>query len=142
VTKIAIVALTCLLLLRAQSSEQTSRSVWDGVYTDDQSKRGKALYAKECANCHGEELSGGEEAPPVAGEAFLSNWNGLTVGDLFDRIRKSMPQSRPGSLSRQQNADILAFMLAVNRFPPGKAELSQQTEVLKQIRIEPAKAGN
>jgi len=127
--------------LRAQSSDQSSHSVWDGVYNEDQSKRGKALYAKECANCHGEELSGGEEAPPLAGEAFLSNWNGLTVGDLFDRIRKSMPLIKPGSLSRQQNADVLAFMLAVNHFPPGKTELSQQTEVLKQIRIDPKPGG-
>lgn len=118
-------------------AQSTDRSVWDGVYTAEQADRGKPLYARECAKCHGDELSGGEEAPPLAGDAFLSNWNGLTLGDLFERIRKSMPQQTPGSLSRQQNADILAFIMTVNRYPAGKTELQTQTEILKQIKIEP-----
>jgi mono/diheme cytochrome c family protein len=110
-------------------------SVWDGVYTDDQAGRGKALYAKECASCHGTSLSGGEEAPPLTGSAFMANWSGLTVGDLFERIRVSMPEGRPGTLSRQENADILAYMLSVNQFPSGKAELQRDTDRLKQIRF-------
>jgi S-disulfanyl-L-cysteine oxidoreductase SoxD len=118
---------------------QTTRSVWDGVYSEDQSKRGGALYAKVCASCHGAELTGGESAPALVGDGFLSNWNGTTVGDLFERIRKSMPQDDPGRLSRQQNADILAFMLNANRFPVGKAELDRETEVLKLIKIEASK---
>src|SRR5271167_2106697 len=95
---------------------QTTRSVWDGVYSEDQAKRGSALYTKECASCHGAELTGGESAPPLVGGAFLSNWNGTTVGDLFERIRKSMPQDDPGRLSRQQDADILAFVFSANKF--------------------------
>jgi mono/diheme cytochrome c family protein len=118
---------------------QTTRSVWDGVYSEDQSKRGGALYAKQCASCHGTELTGGESAPALVGDGFLSNWNGTTVGDLFERIRKSMPQDDPGRLSRQQDADILAFMLSANRFPVGKAELDRETEVLKLIKIEASK---
>ena len=58
-------------------------------------------------------------APPLASGDFLSGWDGLTVGDLFERIRISMPQNAPGSLSGQQNADILAFMLSANKFPTG-----------------------
>jgi cytochrome c len=115
---------------------QTSRSVWDGVYTSEQAGRGAGLYASQCAPCHGTALTGGESAPPLAGGEFLSNWNGLTVGDLFERIRISMPADRPGRLSRDQDADIVAFMLSFNQFPAGKAELERQTEVLKQIRIE------
>jgi len=116
---------------------QTSRSVWDGVYTADQSKRGAELYANYCASCHGTALGGGESAPPLAGGEFLSNWNGLTVGDLFERIRISMPADRPGRLTREQDADILAFLLSASEFPAGTSELERQTEVLKQIRIEP-----
>jgi S-disulfanyl-L-cysteine oxidoreductase SoxD len=135
------IAACAVLGLAFVSAQEGSRSVWDGAYTADQAKRGSALYAKECASCHGGELSGGEEAPPLAGDGFLANWNGLTVGDLFERIRKSMPQQRPGSLSRQTNADILSFMLQVNQFPAGKKEMETQTEVLKTIKIAP-KAGN
>jgi mono/diheme cytochrome c family protein len=116
---------------------QTTRSVWDGVYTPDQSKRGEAAYAKSCASCHGSALTGGESAPPLAGGDFLSNWNGLTVGDLYDRFRTTMPADRPGALKRDEYADILAYVLSMNQFPAGKTELERQTEVLKQIRIEP-----
>jgi mono/diheme cytochrome c family protein len=116
-----------------------SRSVWDGVYTEEQSKRGEALYGASCAKCHGDMLTGGEAAPPLTGGEFLANWNGLTVGDLFERIRISMPADRPGVLSSQQNADILAHMLRMNQFPAGKTELERQAEILKQIRIDPPK---
>lgn len=122
-----------------EAANAESRSVWDGVYTDEQAKRGETVYRKECAACHGASLTGGESAPPLTGGAFLSNWNGLTLGDLFDRIRKTMPQTTPGKLTRQQNADVLAFTLSANKFPPGKTELSQKTEFLKEIRLEAMK---
>ena len=127
------------LIAAAIAAAQTTRSVWDGVYTAEQSKRGSAVYTKECASCHGAELTGGESAPPLTGGAFLSNWNGLTAGDLFDRIRQSMPLDDPGRLSRQQDADVLAFILNANEYPAGKTELDKQTEVLKLIKIEPKK---
>jgi len=134
--KFAIAAIT---LSAAAITAQSSRSVWDGVYTSEQAQRGEALYTRQCARCHGAQLTGGEAAPPLAGGAFLSNWNGLTVGDLFERVRVSMPADRPGQITREQNADILAHILRANQFPAGKSELEQQAEVLKQIRIEPAK---
>jgi mono/diheme cytochrome c family protein len=138
---IAVLAAIVLSLgvLRAQSPPADSRSVWDGVYTEEQSKRGEPIYHKECASCHGDMMTGGESAPPLTGGAFLANWNGLSVGDLFDRIRKTMPQSAPGRLTRQQDADILAFMLSMNKFPAGKTELYRQSEMLKEIRFEAKK---
>jgi mono/diheme cytochrome c family protein len=125
-----------LVMIAFGLGAQTTRSVWDGVYSEDQAKRGSELYAKQCASCHGAELTGGESAPALVGDGFLSNWNGTTVGDLFERIRKSMPQDDPGKLSRQQNADILAFIFSVNKFPVGKTDLDRETEVLKLIKFE------
>jgi mono/diheme cytochrome c family protein len=121
----------------SQASEM--RSVWDGVYTAEQAKRGEEMYRKECASCHGDTLVGGGGAAPLAGGTFLSNWNGLTVGDLFERIRKTMPQGTPGKLTRQQDADILAYLLSFNKFPAGKMELQKQPEFLKEIRFEATK---
>jgi len=118
---------------------QTTRSVWDGVYTADQAKRGAALYASNCASCHGTALNGGESAPPLTGSEFFSNWDGLTLGDLFDRIRTTMPADNPGKLTREQDADVLAFMLSVSQFPAGQSELEHRTEVLKQIKLEATK---
>ena len=112
------------------------RSIWDGVYTKEQAERGRKVYGTECASCHGETLSGGEAAPALSGGEFLSDWNGLTAGDLFERIRLSMPQDHPGRLSRQENADTISYILSVNKFPAGKTELQQKTEQLKEIRFE------
>jgi mono/diheme cytochrome c family protein len=120
-------------------AQVASRSVWDGVYTDEQAKRGESAYRTACAKCHGDTLTGGEAAPPLTGGEFLANWNGLTVGDLFERIRVSMPADRPGALTSAQNADILSYMLTVNQFPAGKRELERQAEILKQIRFEATK---
>jgi mono/diheme cytochrome c family protein len=128
-----------LITLIAAAQETPSRSVWDGVYTEEQAQRGQALYGRECARCHGDTLTGGESAPPLVGGDFLSNWNGLTVGDLFERIRISMPADQPGHLSAAQNADILAHVFHVNQFPAGKTELARQAEILKQIRFEAVK---
>jgi len=133
-----VVIVSSFCVLRAQATAE-NHSVWDGVYTEEQAKRGETVYRKECAACHGDQLTGGESAPPLTGGAFQANWNGLTLGDLFDRIRKTMPQTKPGSLTRQQNADVLAFMLSVNKFPSGKTELYRQSEMLKEIRFETKK---
>lgn len=118
---------------------QAKKTVWDGVYTEEQAKRGEPLYAKECASCHGPEMHGGEMAPGLSGGEFSANWSGLSLGDLFERMRISMPQNKPGSLSRQQNADILAFMLSKNNIPKGSTELPTETEALKAIGYEATK---
>jgi len=131
--------LTCSFCALPAQEPAPARSVWDGVYTEEQSKRGGEVYKKECAACHGDSLAGGESAPALTGGAFLANWNGLTLADLFDRIRKTMPQSAPGRLSRQQDADVLALMLSANKFPAGKTELYKQSEMLKEIRFESEK---
>jgi S-disulfanyl-L-cysteine oxidoreductase SoxD len=128
-----------LVTICAAFQDHSSRTVWDGVYTAEQAKRGAMLYADNCATCHGLALTGGESAPPLTGGEFLSNWSGLSVGELFDRIRVSMPADRPGTLTREQTVNILAHIFNVGEFPAGKAELSTQTEALKQIRIEAVK---
>jgi quinoprotein glucose dehydrogenase len=117
-------------------AQPPTKSIWDGVFSDAQAARGKALYSENCASCHGGELTGGEMAPPLAGGEFMAGWDGLTIGDLFERVRISMPQNAPGSLSGQQNADILAFMFSANKFPSGADELPKEAGILKQIKFE------
>jgi len=131
--KLAIIAVTLAAIAVSQDS---TKSVWDGVYTDDQAKRGQGAYNGNCASCHGDQLTGGEMAPPLVGGEFMSNWGGLTIGDLFDRVRTTMPAGTPGKLSREVNADIIAYILAFNKFPAGSTELAHQSEVLKQIRLD------
>ena len=121
---------------RAQDKGKASRSVWEGVFTKEQAKRGEAAYAQNCSSCHGPDLTGNDEAAPLAGPAFLANWDGLSVGDLSDRVRVSMPPNNLGKLSRQQITDILSYVLSVNNFPAGKSDLDPKPELLKQVRID------
>src|SRR4051812_20153531 len=109
---------------------QTSRTTWDGVYTETQAARGAALYASTCAQCHGPTLSGAE-GPPLTGVEFTSNWNGLSLGDLFERVRTSMPPDDPSRLSAREKVDVLAHILATSTFPAGASELSR--DALPQI---------
>jgi S-disulfanyl-L-cysteine oxidoreductase SoxD len=127
------------LLVRSAPQAQTTISVWDGVYTSDQAKRGADLYEKSCASCHGDQLEGEGQAPSLNGSDFTGNWNKQIVDDLFEIIKTAMPADKPGSLSRPQNADILAYIFQVNQFPAGKTELPSDAESLKKIRIEAKK---
>jgi mono/diheme cytochrome c family protein len=141
IAALILVPMATVFVLRSTVHAQPTKSVWDGIYTEEQAKRGGPLYSEQCASCHGPELMGGEMAPPLASGDFLSGWDGLTVGDLFERIRISMPQNAPGSLSGQQNADILAFMLSANKFPTGTTELGTNAMLLKAIKFEAKKPG-
>src|SRR3954454_7335670 len=114
---------------------QTARSVWDGVYSEPQAARGAPLFDRECAGCHGPDGEGGGMAPALSGAAFSANFDGQTVGDLFERNRTTMPVGREGQLSAAQIADITAFMLQVNKFPAGSNELAGPAMTLKTIKI-------
>jgi len=128
-----------LLALLANGLYAQQSSVWDGVYTPDQANRGKDAYNKACASCHGVALDGSGAVPPLSGPDFKSDWNGQTADDLFEKMQTSMPADRPGQLSREQNADILAFLLSSNGFPAGQKELPTDAAALQKIRFESAK---
>jgi len=99
------------------------RSVTEGVYSGGQAARGQQIYQVQCAECHGKALEG-TIGPPLAGESFLSNWSARPLANLVDKIQKTMPFNLPGSLSRQQSADLAAYMLQAGKFPAGQVELS------------------
>jgi S-disulfanyl-L-cysteine oxidoreductase SoxD len=134
-----VLLLTLVATGTAAFQEGTTVSVWDGVYTDAQTQRGETVYREACVNCHGPELEGGDMTPPLTGGTFTANWNDLTLGDLFERIRTTMPLDKPETLSRQQNADLVAFLLKANQWPSGGTELSRELGTLKQIRIQSTK---
>jgi len=139
---VAIFGLAAIGALRAAPGTQAGPgSVWSGVFTAAQEKRGEAIYTRECSTCHGERLKGGEGAPALTGTDFTAGWNGQTVGDLFDRIRQTMPAppEQPGKLNPQQTADVVAHILSVNSFPAGPTELPVEIESLKRIRIDASK---
>jgi mono/diheme cytochrome c family protein len=145
IRQLTLVIATVVTLCAAYSTvhaQDVKRSVWDGVYTVEQANRGLSQYNDHCLDCHGEDLEGDAETPPLRGGTFLTNWDGQRLGDLYLRIRRDMPLNfEAGKLSPAVNADLVAYILSINRFPPGAAELPHAAEVLNQIRIEGDRGG-
>ena len=119
-----VCALVAALSMTARAGQ--SRSVTEGVYSGGQAARGQAIYQVQCAECHGKAMEG-TIGPPLAGESFLSEWSARPLATLVDKIQKTMPFNLPGSLSRQQSADLAAYMLQAGKFPAGQVELSDAT---------------
>jgi S-disulfanyl-L-cysteine oxidoreductase SoxD len=118
---------------------QATRSVNEGVYTAEQAKRGEALYKENCSACHGDNLEGSGPMPPLAGKDFLANWQGKTVGDLFDKTSTTMPATAPGSLTPEQAADVISFLLSKDAYPSGSTALESKIEPLSKIKIDSPK---
>jgi cytochrome c5 len=125
------------------ASPEPAKTIWDGVYTDDQAARGKAQYNTSCSSCHMDDLSGSGQALPLAGDAFTDVWEGQTMADLLGLVQGTMPQDKPGSLTPEAALDVISYVLQYNKLPSGKEELKNDPDALKNILITkkaPAKA--
>jgi cytochrome c len=115
-----------------------TRTVWDGVYTEAQSARGREEYRIYCQSCHLEDLSGGidnnsERVPALRRDGFgLSR---RTLDNLYSFIVESMPGDAPGTLSGKTYVDVIAYILQQNGFPAGTRELEPSIEALAAIQI-------
>ena len=130
----ALILLTAVTLAAATAFAQ-GQTTNDGVGTAAQVKRGADVYATQCAACHDAQLAGSGTAPALAGTDFSANWKDETVRSLFERIRATMPADNPGSLKRDQTADLAAFILNFNKYPLGQKDLPTDFESLKAIKI-------
>ena len=130
----AVCGAATLLGAAAISAAPQDKTTWSGIYTDAQATRGAAMYKEKCARCHADELTG-NDAPALVGGEFLGNWNGLTVNDLFERIRVSMPDDAKGTLTRPEVADGVALILQKNGMPAGETELPTDGAALSAIKF-------
>lgn len=121
----------------------TVRSIWDGVYTEEQAKQGQTVYNGACGLCHGRRLDGVPEdrdmlpGPPLARAKFLRNWDGRSLGALYSYTRWTMPKSNPGFASEEDYAAMLAHMLKLTGAPAGDTPLSTDPLETGLIRIGP-----
>ena len=126
-------AITLLIIIgaataSAQNAPAAPPQTPRGAYTEAQAARGEATYRANCTSCHATSAH--------TGDAFLRAWDSRTAFDLFELIRTTMPIDNPGRLSREQYADIVAYLFKLNRLPPGDRPLPADEQALKQIRIE------
>lgn len=116
-----VVSMLAVLVVTNTAAQE--RSIKDGVYTAEQAVRGKREYTQQCATCHATNLRGGEMAPSLVGQTFISGWSGDTLWSLADFTNVTMPQDAPGKLTPQGLNDVLAFILEANEYPAGSNEL-------------------
>ena len=134
------VALACVTAFAGAQAVKPV-SVWSGVYTAAQNKRGEELHADVCAMCHGPRLNGAGQpemppSPAIAGATFLRKWTGRNVAALLVYVRHTMPPDSPGTLTEQQTIDSIAHMFAVSGMPAGAKELPADPKALANIVIE------
>ena len=91
-------------------------------YTAAEAARGKAVYAGHCAACHGQDMAGIEDAPPLVGARFESHWRNQPA-QLFTKVKLSMPQDDPGSLTTAQATDVVAVVLQANHVQPAPSRI-------------------
>jgi len=113
-----------------------TRSVWSGVYTEAQAARGEKIYHRQCAECHLDFLEGdpSEGPPPLAGDHFMVNWDGLSIADLAHHMH-TQPNDDPSDMDYTTATDLVAFILAFNNVPAGSAELPSDRAIQAQIGI-------
>lgn len=124
----AIALLLGATAARAQTPPTQARTAWDSVYTAAQAARGDTAFHKICVACHA--------TMQFRGADFLAAWDGGTAKELFELMRTQMPLDNPGGLLPDQYAEILAYLLQLNGFPPGDHALPSDAALLKQIRIQ------
>ncbi len=123
-----VLVVAVALRVTAQTPATPAASTMSGVYSADQARRGEDTYMSICVGCH--------PSGTYSSEAFKATWSGRSVGDLFDLISETMPKNEPASLSPQEYAQVVAYILKLNGVPAGKTDIPADSERLKQIRIE------
>jgi S-disulfanyl-L-cysteine oxidoreductase SoxD len=119
-----LIIVHCLLMV-AVGANADPRTINDSIYTEEQAEAGEKLYAEHCLTCHDKKYF-----RPV-----LKAWDGQPLGLLYSMMSAAMPESNPGSLPRKDYVDILAYILALNRYPAGDTDLDYQNGELDEIII-------
>lgn len=111
------------LLPRAEAADTSTPA----GFLAGQARTGAVAYRDACATCHQGDLSGGFDAPELAGPAFRSLWGGRPVRELLSYVRAAMPPAgrRPDDATL---AAVVAYILQQNGAEAGTAALSAASE--------------
>jgi len=119
------VTATALLAVTTVRGSFLQKTTQDKIYTKAQATRGEKQYTTVCATCHDPSKvpAGKKPGPALVGDAFLTKWDGRTLGELQDQILTTMPNDGSVVLTEDQTADLVAYILQANKQPDGTADL-------------------
>lgn len=115
-------------MARGQQASDGLQSTMTGVYTASQAMRGEETYMAICVSCH--------PAGTYKTVNFKASWKDRLLSELYEQVSQKMPKNDPASLSANEYAQVVAYLLKINDVPPGETELPPDNDVLKKIRIE------
>jgi alcohol dehydrogenase (cytochrome c) len=98
-----------------------------GPFTQAQVEAGRQAYSADCAQCHNPDLTGTNDSPQLAGDAFIGAWKGRTTQALYNKISKTMPSGQGGSLDEATYTAITAYILHANGASAGSAAFTPDT---------------
>src|SRR5258706_4685652 len=100
-----------------------------GPFTQAQVDAGRQAFADNCAACHLADLAGTNDAPALAGSAFMGAWGKRTTAQLYSKIHTTMPLGRGGSLDDATYANLVAYILRANGATPGTTAFTPTASV-------------
>jgi mono/diheme cytochrome c family protein len=110
------------------TAKAPAKTTLSGVYTASQAAKGEEMYYNLCIACH--------PKGTYAGPSFKTNWNGRPLSDLWDWISNKMPKNDPGSLTPDEVAQVMSYILQQNKMPAGQVALPTNERTLYGIRIQ------
>jgi len=96
-------------------------------FTAEQADEGRDTFRSLCTECH---FSG-----EFSDAQFKFKWSRRTAGNLFEMIFTQMPESAPGSLSPDEAASLVAYILRMNGFEEGSTPLPADADALSGISL-------
>ncbi len=126
--RLSLLLILPALLAARPLGDGPSRTTKDGVYTEAQATEGQVLWKEVCQSCH---LPGALVTP-----AFRTKWFGRSLAELYGYVRREMPQLDPGSLTDDEYAVAVAYLLQQHQMPSGLAPLPADSAALADIRID------
>jgi mono/diheme cytochrome c family protein len=127
-----------LILVSDSSAKSKSKHKVPALYTEDQAAKGALAYFQNCAMCHGPLLDGqssGYSGPALKGPEFADPSYDFHLSDIFNFVAKLMPAATPGSLTHEQDVEIMAFILKQNGYPAGSNELVYEDAEKSKVPI-------
>jgi mono/diheme cytochrome c family protein len=121
-----VIALLCTPVVAAAASATASGRALPKLFTSSEAAHGRIVFEQQCAACHGEDLRG-KIGPALIGPGLGSVADHTTVSIMFNVIAFEMPAGDPASLTQQNYADVMAYILQRNGYPAGAHPLSYTT---------------
>jgi mono/diheme cytochrome c family protein len=97
------------------------------IFSAAQADRGRDTFRASCTECH--------YSSEFSDSQFKFKWSRRHAGNLYQMIQTQMPETAPGSLSPEEAVDLVSYILRMNGFEPGTAELSSERTVLDRISL-------